>query len=76
MTDASGIGFFARPHGVFKRVRINSAWQPGTTPLRVSGLRRGTTYRLRVDLPKHRSYETLFEAGRGPGRRTIELLPE
>jgi serine/threonine protein kinase len=58
------------------RVKINSAWQPGTTPLRVSGLRRGTTYRLRVDLAKHRAYETLFEAGRGPGRRTIELVPE
>jgi serine/threonine protein kinase len=58
------------------RVRINSAWQPGTTPLRVSGLRRGTTYRLRVDLAKHRAYETLFEAGRGPARRTIALPPE
>jgi hypothetical protein len=58
------------------RVRINGAWQPGTTPLRVSGLRRGTRYRLRVALPRYRAYETLFEAGYGPARRTITLVPE
>jgi eukaryotic-like serine/threonine-protein kinase len=58
------------------RVRINGSLQPGAAPLRVSGLRRGRTYQLRLELPRYRTYEDSIEAGKGPARRTITMVPD
>ncbi|MDB4989788.1 MAG: serine/threonine protein kinase [Myxococcaceae bacterium] len=57
-------------------VRINGALQRDKTPLRVSGLRRGATYRLRLELSGRKPVEKLFEAKFGTARRTIALPPE
>jgi eukaryotic-like serine/threonine-protein kinase len=57
-------------------VYIDDALQPGTTPLRVSGLRSGDTYRLRLELAGYRRHEVLFVATEGTTRRTIELMTE
>jgi serine/threonine protein kinase len=57
-------------------VYIDGALQAGTTPLRVSGLRSGETYKLRLDLAGHRRHEALFLAKQGTTRRTVALVPD
>jgi hypothetical protein len=71
---SAAIEVLSRPSGA--AVYIDGALQPGGTPLRVSGLRTGETYRLRLELPGYRRHEALFLATQGTTRRTIDLLPD
>ncbi len=73
-TLSSAVEIVSVPRGA--RVHINGALQPGATPLRVSGLRPGTSYDLRLELPGYLPYETRFDAARGTERRNVELVPK
>jgi len=71
---SSAIELISVPSGA--RVHINGAPQPGVTPLRVSGLRRGTSYDFKLELRGYLPLETSFEAGEKTERHTLRLVPE
>ena len=56
-------------------VHINDAPLRDKTPLRITGLRRGVSYRLRLELPGYQPVETSFQAQVGTTRHTISLPP-
>jgi len=71
---ASVLELISVPSGA--SVYINDALQPGTTPLRVSGLRRGASYRIRLDLAGHQPHEIMLQAAPGVARQTVQLVPK
>jgi hypothetical protein len=71
---STAIELLSVPSGA--KVEINGAPQPGVTPLRVSGLRRGARYHFRLALAGYRPFETDLEATPETARHTIRLTPE
>ncbi|MET0341464.1 MAG: serine/threonine-protein kinase [Polyangiales bacterium] len=71
---SSAIELLSDPKGA--KVYINGALQPGVTPLRVSGLRRGATYDFRLELPGYLPLYQSFEASEKTERYTLQLMPE
>jgi eukaryotic-like serine/threonine-protein kinase len=57
------------------RVRIDDAWQPGSTPMRVSGLRIGKSYQLRLEYPGYKPYEGKLQLKTASERERIALEP-
>jgi hypothetical protein len=72
-TPAASVEIWSTPHGA--RVRIDGAWQAGSTPMRVSGLRQGKSYRLRLELPHHHPYDGKLVIRGASGRENISLAP-
>ncbi|HEY6879087.1 MAG TPA: serine/threonine-protein kinase [Polyangiales bacterium] len=68
---ASSVELWTTPAGV--RVRIDDAWQPGVTPMRISGLRRGKRYRLRLEMPHYKSYEGELNVTSATAREHYQL---
>ena len=70
---SAAVEILSSPSGA--HVYIDDARQSGVTPLRVSGLRAGETYRLRLELAGYRRHAELLIASEGTTRRTIALEP-
>ncbi|HEX5655750.1 MAG TPA: serine/threonine-protein kinase [Polyangiales bacterium] len=70
---ASAIEIWTDPAGA--RVRIDDAWQAGSTPMRISGLRRGKTYRLRLEAPRYKPYDGQLTPTAPSGRERYKLEP-
>jgi serine/threonine protein kinase len=71
---ASAVEVWSDPSGA--RVRIDGAWQQGTTPMRISGLRRGKTYRLQLELPRYKPYEGQLTPIKATSRERYKLEPK
>ncbi len=70
---ASAVEIWSDPAGA--RVRIDDAWQQGATPMRISGLRRGRTYRVHLEAPNHAPYDGTLTAGAATGRERYRMAP-
>jgi hypothetical protein len=70
---ASAIEIWTEPAGA--RVRIDDAWQAGSTPMRISGLRRGKTYRLRLEAPRYKPYDGQLTPNAAAARERYKLEP-
>jgi serine/threonine protein kinase len=71
---ASSVEIWTEPSGA--RVRIDDAWQSGHAPMRISGLRRGKTYRLHIEAPQHQPYDGLLVPTTPTARQRYKLVPQ